>query len=179
MAKEIERKFLVKLVDGVLPSEIMQARCKLLTQGYLNLDKARQVRIRTTEDLRSYNELQFRAGKHAFITLKGKTEGITRDEFEFEIPFLDCLDAFKLCKCSLIEKVRSNIGRWEVDTFLGDNTGLFVAEIELSSEDEPFDRPDWLGEEVSKYDRYKNINLAVNPFCKWKEDGIEDLLFQM
>lgn len=166
MAKEIERKFLVKLVDGqYLPSEILHAPCHLVTQGYLNLDKARQVRIRTIEGVASKSHTQ-----EAFITIKGKAEGITRDEFEYRITFQDALEMFSLCQGLLIIKTRTKIGPWEVDVFGGENDGLFVAEIELKSEDEKFDCPEWLGEEVSKDPRYSNINLAQEPFKTWGKE---------
>ncbi len=136
MAKEIERKFLLR-------SEAWRASAGPGTpyrQGYLSTDKARTVRVRL-------------AGEHGYLTVKGITVGASRDEFEYEIPAADAramLDT--LCERS-IEKTRYRIAHeghtWEVDAFAGANAGLVVAEIELASEDEAFARPAWLGEEVT------------------------------
>ena len=134
MAKEIERKFLVK-------GDAWRALAKGTTyrQGYLNSAKERTVRIRTAED-------------KAFLTIKGLTVGATRAEYEYEIPFDEgkaMLDA--LAEKPLIEKKRYKIPAggltWEIDEFLGDNAGLIVTEVELKSEDQAFERPAWLGDE--------------------------------
>jgi CYTH domain-containing protein len=154
MAKEIERKFLVKgdvwrsLAEGTL-----------YRQGYLNSVKERTVRIRTV-------------GPRAFLTIKGVTVGSTRVEYEYPIPTEDCnamLDG--LAEQPIIEKKRYRIpfeGHvWEVDEFFGENLGLIVAEIELKSEDERFAKPDWIGEEVGSDPRYFNSNLISHPYTKW------------
>lgn len=154
MAKEIERKFLVKgdawrrLAEGTL-----------YRQGYLNSVKERTVRIRTV-------------GERAFLTIKGITVGSTRVEYEYEIPVADCnamLDG--LAEQPIIEKKRYRIPfgehTFEVDEFFGENLGLIVAEVELKSEDEVFARPDWLGDEVGHDPRYFNSNLIAHPFTKW------------
>ena len=155
MAKEIERKFLVK-------GDAWRALAKGTTyrQGYLNSAKERTVRVRTAED-------------KAFLTIKGLTLGATRAEYEYEIPFDEgkaMLDA--LAEKPLIEKKRYKIPAgdltWEIDEFLGDNAGLIVAEVELTSEHQAFDRPAWLGDEVTGDTRYYNANLIKKPFTRWR-----------
>ena len=155
MAKEIERKFLVK-------GDAWRALAKGTTyrQGYLNSAKERTVRVRTAED-------------KAFLTIKGLTLGATRAEYEYEIPFDEgkaMLDA--LAEKPLIEKKRYKIPAgdltWEIDEFLGENAGLIVAEVELTSEDQAFDRPAWLGDEVTGDTRYYNANLIKKPFTRWR-----------
>jgi adenylate cyclase len=155
MAKEIERKFLVK-------GDAWRALAKGTTyrQGYLNSAKERTVRVRTAED-------------KAFLTIKGLTLGATRAEYEYAIPFDEgkaMLDA--LAEKPLIEKKRYKIPAgdltWEIDEFLGDNAGLIVAEVELKSEDQAFDRPAWLGDEVTGDTRYYNANLIKKPFRRWR-----------
>ena len=154
MATEIERKFLIKgeawraLAEGTMDR-----------QGYLNSAKERTVRVRTV-------------GDKAFLTIKGITVGATRAEYEYEIPFADCnalLD--DLAEKPLIEKKRYKIRQgeftWEIDEFFGDNQGLIVAEIELTSEDQQFGKPDWIGEEVTGDPRYFNSNLIKHPFTRW------------
>jgi len=154
MPLEIERKFLVtgyawRSADGVL-----------YRQGYLNRDKQRTVRVRI-------------AGQQAFLTIKGVSTGATRVEFEYGIPVGEAAQLLALCDGPLIEKTRHRItaGRhvWEVDEFHGDNAGLVVAEIELGSEDEAFEQPDWVAAEVTEDARYYNSNLAVKPFREWGE----------
>lgn len=154
MNNEIERKFLVVNEDWK-----KDVQCEYtLKQGYLNTSKELTTRIRTK-------------GKQAFITIKGKTEGISRTEFEYEIPLKDALELLKLCQNSNIEKTRYEVKienhTWEIDVFEGDNLGLIVAEIELSSEDEVFAKPSWLGKEVSFDERYFNACLAEKPFLEW------------
>jgi len=155
MAKEIERKFLLK-------GDAWRALAKGTTyrQGYLNSAKERTVRVRTAED-------------KAFLTIKGLTLGATRAEYEYAIPFDEgkaMLDA--LAEKPLIEKKRYKIPAgdltWEIDEFLGDNAGLIVAEVELKSEDQAFDRPAWLGDEVTGDTRYYNANLIKKPFRRWR-----------
>ena len=156
MAKEIERKFLVKgdawrkLAEGVS-----------YRQGYLNSQKERTVRIRTV-------------GEKAYLTVKGPTRGVTRTEFEYEIPYEDCLAMLEeLAEKPIIEKKRYRIPAgsyvWEVDEFFGVNEGLILAEIELPSEDAVFEKPDWIGEEVSGDPRYFNSSLVANPYSVWKK----------
>ena len=156
MAKEIERKFLVKgdawrsLAEGVS-----------YRQGYLNSQKERTVRIRTV-------------GEKAYLTVKGPTQGVTRTQFEYEIPYEDCLAMLEeLAEKPIIEKKRYRIPAgsyvWEVDEFFGVNEGLILAEIELPSEDAVFEKPDWIGEEVSGDPRYFNSSLVANPYSVWKK----------
>lgn len=174
MAKEIERKFLVKLENGNLPKEITEAPCKLIMQGYLSLDINRQVRIRTEKELVSYDTRKTPdwAVVAAFLTIKGASKGISTDEFEYDLDWKDALELMKLCTGHLITKIRSDVGRWEVDTFLGDNEGLFVAEIELTDINEYVELPYWVGKEVSTGHQYKNVSLAVNPWKSIKEKDI-------
>lgn len=152
MAIEIERKFRVtgtgwRTADGVR-----------YTQGYLNRDKARTVRVRL-------------AGQQAWLTIKGATSGATRAEFEYAIPVADAAALLQLCDGPLIDKTRytQTVGNtvWEVDEFHGDNSGLVVAEVELAGEDDAFNRPDWLGEEVTHDPRYFNSALITRPFNSW------------
>ena len=154
IAKEIERKFLVK-------GDAWRALAKGTTyrQGYLNSAKERTVRIRTADG-------------RAFLTIKGITVGATRSEYEYEIPFDDgkaMLDT--LVEKPLIEKKRYKIPvgnvTWEIDEFLGENVGLIIAEVELKGADQTFDKPVWLGDEVTSDPRYFNANLIKNPFTCW------------
>ena len=154
MAKEIERKYLVKL-EAWKP----QGTGKYYKQGYLNSQKERVVRVRI-------------AGDKGQLTIKGITTGVTRAEFEYAIPTEEAgLMLDNLCEKPLIEKHRHKElhgGKtWEIDVFHGDNEGLVVAEIELTSEDEAFEHPGWLGEEVSSDPRYFNSNLLKNPYKQW------------
>ena len=153
MAIEIERKFLVTSNDWRI-NEPVQIR-----QGYLNRDPDRTVRVRT-------------AGNQAWITVKGRTTGSVRSEFEYPIPLNDADALLLLCERPLLEKRRYHFehdGRtWEVDEFLGENEGLVVAEIELDTPDAEFSMPLWIGVEVTHDSRYFNSNLSVNPFTTWK-----------
>jgi adenylate cyclase len=158
VALEIERKF---LVNGPLPDEVLASPNKFLRQGYLNFDKKRSVRVRTVLDSTS-------TFGHAFITVKGKAKGFTRAEYEYEIPYDDGVELLKLCMGSIIEKQRFVWNGWEVDVFKGSNSTLLLAEIELKSEDEKFERPSWLGVEVSGDPRFTNLSLAQFPFSSWK-----------
>ncbi|MDP1562662.1 MAG: CYTH domain-containing protein [Pirellulaceae bacterium] len=152
MGVEIERKFLVSGTDW------KQGPGRQLSQGYLNQAGRVTVRVRVDE-------------ARGFLTIKGPTEGIRRAEFEYEIPVTDARELLQLCQPPLIEKRRYEVvseGQlWEIDEFLGENSGLVVAEIELPSEDTPFSRPVWLGAEVSTDPRYRNSNLAILPFSRW------------
>ena len=157
MASEIERKF---LVHGAGWREGTRQR---LCQCYLNRDKERTVRVRI-------------AGDQAFLTIKGVTRGATRAEFEYEIPMQDAEQLLELSDGPILEKNRYVLvhegSRWEVDEFLGDNAGLVVAEIELESEEQPFSRPPWLGQEVTHDSRYYNSNLAGHPYREWRNDTV-------
>ncbi len=156
MATEIERKFLVKtdeykqLANGIL-----------YRQGYLSTDPEFVNRVRI-------------AGDKAYITTKSKNIGIVRSEFEQETPIeIARQQLSNIDPSSIIEKYRYKItykGKlWEVDEFLGDNEGLVVAEIELDSESESFEKPSWIGQEVSEDSKYYNSNLVDFPYKKWKK----------
>lgn len=155
MGMEIERKFLVK------GDAWREGACgTAFRQGYLSSARERTVRVRT-------------AGGRGFLTVKGPTSGVTRAEFEYEIPLADAermLD--ELAERPLVEKMRYRIPQgpyvWEIDEFFGENEGLIVAEIELPDEDAEFERPEWLGEEVSSDPRYFNSNLVRNPYRNWR-----------
>lgn len=152
MATEIERKFLVR-GEGWRQAAPLEIR-----QGYLNRDKQRTVRIRIS-------------GGRGYLTVKGVAEGLARPEFEYEIPLRDAEQMLSLCEGPLLEKRRHVLTHagmtWEVDEFLGENAGLIVAEIELDSEQQRFERPDWLHTEVTDDARYLNSNLSVQPYSRW------------
>jgi adenylate cyclase len=154
MGREIERKFLVR--SSSWTREATSARP--LRQGYLAIDDGSNVRVRTD-------------GQRACLTIKGRGEGITRPEFEYDIPVDDAAALFALCRGRLVEKTRHLVHAgalcWEIDEFTGDTEGLVVAEIELPDEDTPVPQPVWLGEEVTADPRYLNANLAVHPFARW------------
>jgi len=154
MGEEIERKF---LVEGDAWRETAEGT--RVRQGFLSTEAERTVRVRV-------------AGRRGTITVKGKNVGARRAEFEYEIPAAEAermLDT--LCKRPLIEKVRYTLAvsshTWEIDVFEGENAGLVVAEIELGSEDEAFEKPEWVGEEVTDDPRYFNSNLVANPYRHW------------
>ena len=158
MSVEIERKFLTT-GDG-WRSEGDRTRIR---QGYLRADAKGSIRIRIVDD-------------QAILTLKGPTQGISRSEFEYEIPSGEAEAILKdLCVGAGIEKWRTRAPWgdhvWEIDEFLGDNKGLVVAEIELTQADEPFEKPEWLGEEVSHDPRFFNASLAHQPYCEWKQSA--------
>ncbi len=153
MALEIERKFLVN--NGTWRKE----QGVMYRQGYLNSVKERTVRVRII-------------GNKGYLTVKGISRGAVRAEYEYEIPVVEAeamLD--DLCEKPLIEKLRYKIACkgfvWEVDEFCGENQGLIVAEVELESEDQTFEKPEWIGEEVTKDQRYFNANLIHHPYCRW------------
>ena len=154
MPKEIERKYLV-----VGDSWRQHATGTDYRQGFLSTEKERVVRIRV-------------AGKTGFVTIKGISTGVTRTEFEYEIPLEDAETMLEeLCFKPLIEKTRYRITYkdlvWEVDEFHGDNQGLIVAEVELASEDQAIALPEWVGIEVSSDSKYFNSNLILNPYSQW------------
>ena len=158
MGTEIERKFLVIGEDWK-----EQGQGARLRQGYICSDPGRIVRVRIE-------------GERAMLTLKGKTVGISRGEWECPIPVEDAQELLDgLCEKPLIDKIRYRVPFggfiWEVDEFFGENAGLVVAEIELESETQEFVKPDWIGQEVSEDRRYANANLFKHPFQRWtKQD---------
>ncbi|MDF7822465.1 CYTH domain-containing protein [Pontiellaceae bacterium B12227] len=154
MAIEIERKFLVK--DDSWKSAVRKSLvCK---QGYLVTDRDKTVRIRIM-------------GEKAYLTIKGATYGLSRSEFEYEIPVMDADGMLQFCAELPVEKTRHYIEHggmtWELDVFESANTGLIMAEIELESEDQSFDLPEWAGEEVSGDERYFNGYLSRRPYSLW------------
>lgn len=154
---EIERKFLVR--SDVFKNE--SKRQVRIVQGFLNTDPLRTVRVRIR-------------GDNGFLTVKGigNDQGTTRFEWEREIPVPEAEALLKLAEPGVIDKIRYvvPIGRhlFEVDEFFGENQGLIVAEIELQNEDEPFDRPSWLGEEVTGDKKYYNSQLSKRPYGSWE-----------
>ena len=155
MAQEIERKFLVK---GNYKSCVKKS--ERIVQGYLSSVPERTVRVRIK-------------GDNGFLTIKGiaSKSGASRFEWETEIKKEDVENLIELCEPGIIEKTRSfiEVGNhiYEVDEFYGENEGLTIAEIELSSEEEKFIKPDWLGDEVTGDFRYFNSMLVKNPYTKW------------
>lgn len=156
MGKEIERKF---LVAGAYKH--LATRETRIIQGYLSSVPERTVRVRV------------KAGK-GFLTIKGvgNASGATRFEWENEIPLEDANELLKICEPGVIDKTRFIVPetsglKFEVDEFYGDNEGLTVAEIELPSEEHPFEKPEWLGEEVTGDARYYNSMLMKNPYKRW------------
>jgi CYTH domain-containing protein len=155
MAYEIERKF---LVDGDYKSKSFKAYP--IKQGYLSLSGVSVVRVRLK-------------GEKAYITVKSSVVSGTlkRNEWEYEIPKDDAEEMLKLCEEGLIDKTRYlvKVGKhvFEVDEFNGDNEGLLIAEVELEHEDEHFEKPEWLGEEVTDNVRYYNSFLSIHPYNKW------------
>ena len=155
MATEIERKFLILNQDW---QEYTKSELHIV-QGYLATNEFSSTRIRIQND-------------KANINIKSATLGITRTEFEYSIPVDDArLILEDLCIKPVIEKTRFTVEHmghtWEIDVFSGDNEGLIVAEIELSSPDEAFEKPSWIGEEVSNDARYYNACLVNNPYKTW------------
>lgn len=151
---EIERKFLVKPEQWRSPDPGV-----FYCQGYLTTNQGLTVRVRI-------------AGVQAFLTIKGPTQNYSRLEFEYPIPLADAqimLDT--LCDRPLIEKIRYRVQHqgliWEIDEFKGDNAGLMIAEVELTTENQQIDLPDWVGEEVSTDPRYYNANLVKYPYSQW------------
>jgi adenylate cyclase len=156
MGQEIERKFLVK--NDSFKKESFEAM--RITQGYLSSAPERAVRIRIRDD-------------EGFITIKGigDKSGVSRLEWEKEITLKDAEVLLKICEPGMIDKTRYNVklGQhiFEVDQFHGDNDGLIVAEVELKTKDEVFEKPTWLGEEVTGNVKYYNAMLKQHPFKKW------------
>lgn len=153
---EIERKFLVTstaFLDDY-------TRCNRIVQGYLSSSPERTVRVRIK-------------GEQGFLTIKGKSNesGLSRYEWEKEIPIEEAEQLLLLCEKGVIDKTRYEVivgtHLFEVDVFVGDNDGLIIAEVELNSEDETFEKPNWLGEEVTNDIRYYNSYLSKKPYKNW------------
>ena len=152
MAVEIERKFLVVGDDWRTEQPVYYS------QGYLNTHMDRTVRVRI-------------AGECAYLTIKAFVNHTNRLEFEYSIPVADAQQLLPLCEQPPVEKKRHRVAfagfEWEVDEFLGENLGLVVAEIELESSDQPFEKPGWVGQEVTDQPQYLNSQLAKRPFSSW------------
>jgi len=157
MGIEIERKFLVNKDKWNLVSK---PKKDFYRQGYLYSDSNKTIRVRQTND-------------KGYITIKGSVIGLSRTEFEYEIPKAEAEELLNQFSVSELIKVRYKIlfknKVWEVDEFLGDNLGLIVAEIELEHENEQFEMPDWIVNEVTGINKYYNSILATFPFSKWKK----------
>lgn len=158
MATEIERKF---IVEGNFSADVYDSQ--RIVQGYICSQPGRTVRVRIR-------------GEKGYLTIKGPSDakGLSRYEFEREIPLADAEQLLTLCEPGAIDKVRHLVRAgqhtWEVDVFHGANEGLIMAEIELTSEDEPFDKPAWIGKEVSGDRRYYNSMLTKQPYSGWKKN---------
>ncbi len=156
MAAEIERKFLVEddsWIDGTAGVRMIQ--------GYLSHDPERTVRVRL-------------AGGNAWLTIKGRSEGITRAEFEYAIPPADAREMLEWCLPGVIYKTRHRVPYgghvWEVDVFHAENAGLVVAEVELEDASISPELPPWVGAEVSADPRYFNSCLAIYPYAEWADE---------
>lgn len=155
--QEIERKFLLN--DTAF---LAGRRGERISQGYLARTERATVRVRLGDE-------------RAWLTIKGRTRGISRHELEYEIPPEHArLVLEEMCISAIIDKTRYRVSHgghvWEVDVFHGANAGLVVAEIELRHENEPFECPPWLGIEVTHDPRYRNVNLAMHPFGAWQKN---------
>lgn len=157
MHVETERKFLVR--NGSFKNEAVKVL--RMKQGYIAHDNGNTVRVRISDD-------------KGYLTIKGpSSNGISRLEWEMEIPQAEAESLMQLCKKGMIDKSRYIIPAgdsrcFEVDEFYGENEGLVVAEIELEAEDETFNKPEWLGEEVTGDHRYYNSSLCIKPYRDWK-----------
>ena len=158
MPVEIERKFLVTGDSWRVAGDATRYR-----QGYLSVNPCCSVRVRVNHD-------------QAYLTIKGKTVNATRAEYEYPVPVThanELLDT--LCERPIIEKVRYRVEYqglvWEIDEFEGENSGLLIAEVELESEGQVIERPDWVGDEVTGDPRYYNASLVTYPYSQWSESA--------
>ncbi|MFT4601471.1 MAG: adenylate cyclase [Arenicella sp.] len=155
MPVEIEHKYLINFEkwEGIKPDSSIP-----ISQAYMKTDGEKTIRIRTTDTI-------------AYLTIKGKTVGATRSEFEYEIPLEEGQQLMTQFCENKVEKVRHLVAigshTWEVDQFIGENEGLWVAEIELESESEEYDLPEWITQNVTLEGKYTNAALAKNPYSKW------------
>lgn len=156
MSQEIERKFLFKVGNDIPDGDAVR-----IVQGYLSSVPERTVRVRIK-------------GESGYLTIKGigNDSGASRFEWEQEIPVSDAKELLRICEPGVIDKIRHrvNVGQhlFEIDQFFGDNEGLILVEVELAHEGETFERPEWLGEEVTGDVRYYNSMLMKEPYGKWK-----------
>lgn len=158
MATEIERKYL-------LANDAWRGlgQGQPYRQGYICSGAGRTVRVRTVAD-------------HGYLTIKGPTIGLSRSEYEYQIPFDDAQELLTLlCSRPLISKIRYTLTfagfTWEIDEFKEENEGLIIAEIELEYPEQEFVMPPWIGKEVSDDPRYRNSSLVINPYCNWGKTG--------
>jgi CYTH domain-containing protein len=158
MGIEIERKFLV-----IRDDYRQTGKRNFIKQGYLCNEVDKVVRVRLFND-------------QGYITIKGKTHGATRSEWEYSISSVDAQELLELCS-GIIEKIRYEVDYmgyiWEIDEFRGQNEGLIVAEIELAYENSQFPIPDWIGREVTDDPKYLNANLVMKPYRSWSMKGEE------
>lgn len=176
MGIEIERKFRVS--DTSQHAEWRSGEPLRLSQGYLANSESSVVRVRVRDhesvgDASSIEGARDEIRQQAWITVKGPTVGASRPEYEYKIPPTEASEMLRLLCEGVVEKTRYVIEHggklWEVDEFYGTNQGLIVAEIELESEDDEFDVPDWVGVEVTNDARYYNSNLSLHPFQDWTD----------
>jgi adenylate cyclase len=155
MEMEIEHKY---LVNAELWNTIDPEKSYDIKQGYLSIDPNKTIRVRTK-------------GDKGFITIKGRANGAMRPEFEYEIPLSDANELIQLFCKEVVEKVRHQVTYnnkiWEVDEFKGLNKGLLIAEIELKSKDEKYEKPDWITKEITEDLKYANAYLSIRPFSTW------------
>ena len=175
MPKEIERKFLLK--DSSWKKLAEKYDVLKIKQGYISSENGKVVRIRHVV---KESQACYKTYYEGYITIKGPTKGISRDEFEYHIPDEDAIAMLKMCD-RVISKTRYHIPLglcgdkidsdrfWEIDVFHGDNKGLVVAEIELESEKEMVIIPSFIGKEVTDDRKYSNSNLVKNPYKNWKK----------
>lgn len=166
MAEEIERKYLINEESAEFKELISKLTGVIISQGYLNSDPTKIVRVR-------------QKGEEGYITIKGKQVGIRKAEYEYQIPLEDVRELMLMCDIQ-VDKIRfttpaNSVLIWEIDIFKGINTGLFVAEIELKNEDNKFDIPEWIGKEVSEDVRFANSNLANHPYQHWSKEEKEEI----
>ena len=158
MPLEIERKYLVNLKKWLA---LAKPKGNHYRQGYIVTDPKKTIRVRVTDT-------------KCFITIKGESTGATRSEYEYKIPHEDAEELLDNFCVAEVEKARYKIiyknKLWEVDEFLGENEGLIVAEIELEEEDEIFEIPEWVGNEITGDERYYNAELVQNPYQNWKPE---------
>jgi adenylate cyclase len=156
MGKEIERKYLIDIDKWDKADKPAGSHFR---QGYLVTDPNKTIRVRITDTT-------------GFLTIKGISQGASRLEYEYEIPLAEARELLDNFSVSELIKIRYEIAykgkTWEVDEFLGDNAGLFVAEIELENENEEVELPEWVTTEVTEDQKYYNSNLTLNPYKNWK-----------
>lgn len=158
MPIETERKF---LTNSKLLKVLATSKGTKIMQGYVYSSPQKTIRIRVAEN-------------KGYITLKGESKGFSRPEFEYEVPANEAVEMLNIFAHNVIEKVRYKIehtgNTWEVDVFEGKNKGLVIAEIELNNEDEKFEIPNWVENEVTGNKKYYNSYLAQKPFCEWENE---------